>query len=857
MLDINDKILCSSCFAQQTTSSDICDGCGFDNSAAQENTGVLPMGMLLLDKYVIGKVLGRGGFGITYLAFDAAGDKKVAIKEYFPDSLSYRVPGTATISSYTGEKKAFYDTGSEKFYSEAKMLSRFNGNDNIINVTEFFYENNTAYYVMEYVDGVDLKQYIAQHGGRLQFDEVMRIITPVLYALIIVHSMDVLHRDISPDNIYITKSGDVKLLDFGAARQVVGEQSNSLSVILKQGFTPIEQYKKRGNHGPWSDIYSLGATIYYALTGAPPEESINRTERDDLRMPSLLGASVPPAFEQILRKMLAVKPESRWQSVLELKEALQSMAAGGAKGVKLFTVKNKPLAAVAGGGILLAIILLVAVMVATAATTVSGKPYTMKTSAFTVETEYSGEWRGGAPNGEGELTLRANTGTLSKGDVFRGEFVKGLLEGEGEYEGEDGAFYAGEFKNGLFDGFGTIYYANGNQYTGTFSEGAENGQGTLTCANGDVYTGSVKDGKASGEGKCDYADGGVYEGQFSEHMPNGQGTYTAPAGAYTYTGGFRDSKFDGQGTVKDNQSGITFTGSYREGKRDGPGVERDASGNVVIEGIWKAGEYAGASEQLGGAGADGQPLPEQPSPSGQPTPPDQPPPSEQLGQQPPPSGQPSEGGQQQPPSGQQPPPTDQPKPSEQQPATQPQGGSYVTDKAYVFKTSLFSVNVSYTGEWANNAPNGDGEMHVMEDAVFCSLAWSKGSVLTGSFKNGLIEGTGYYDESDDTYMVAEFIGGIPNGEATIASSGYYYIGDLSNAWFSGQGTLTAPDGSQYIGSFKSGAFNGQGRFTYPNGAYYEGEFKDGMLYNGYGYGYNAYGVFTLIEQWVNGELSAN
>ncbi|MDR1532983.1 MAG: protein kinase [Clostridiales bacterium] len=848
MLDINDKIMCSSCFAQQSINSDICDVCGFDNAAAQENTGVLPMGMMLMGKYVVGKVLGRGGFGITYLAYDVAADKKVAIKEYFPDSLSYRVPGTASISSYTGEKKVFYETGSEKFYSEAKMLSRFNGNDNIINVIEFFYDNNTAYYVMEYVDGVDLKKYIAQHGGKLPYEEVIRVITPILYALIIVHSMDVLHRDISPDNIYITKTGGVKLLDFGAARQVLGEQSNSLSVILKQGFAPVEQYKKRGSHGPWSDIYSLGATIYYALTGKPPEESINRTEHDDLQMPSQLGIKLPPAFEQILRKMLAVKPENRWQSMVELKEALQNMTSG-AKGARGLAGKPKLLAAAAGGTLLI-VLLFLAVRTTFATITVSKKNYTLQTNTYVTETTYSGKWKSGAPNGEG----------------------------------------------------------------------------TLTLTNGDVYTGFFTNGKLTGTGKCAYADGSVYEGQFLDNLPNGQGTFTAPAGAYVYTGWFKDGQFDGQGTEQDNRSGNVFTGAYQDGKRNGFGVEKDSAGNVILQGTWKAGEYVNTTPPPE-ATKGPEPAPPAEPPEGQPTPP----------QAPPEEGQPT-------PPPTQPPEERQPTPPEPQPGTSAED---VVAVPFVYKTSMFTVNVSYTGEWANNAPNGYGSLFMEEGVSFGVFAWAEDSVLSGVFKNGLMEGTGYYYESEDIYSEIEFVNGIPNGQATITDDDYYYIGNISNAQLSGQGTLTYPDeqytggfrdgtfngqgtytnangeeytgnfedgslngqgtytnadgekytggfedwvfsgqgtytnadGQEYKGSFRDGTFNGQGRYSYSNGAYYEGEFVDGTIYqgryvypdgsyyegefdgleiyNGYGYGYDANGVLTVLETWVDGELVQN
>ncbi len=776
MLDVNEKIICSACFAEQTTNTEICDSCGFDNSEAVENTGALPMGMVLLGKYVIGKILGRGGFGITYLAYNTANDKKVAIKEYFPDSLSYRLPGTATISSYSGEKQTFYETGSEKFYNEAKILSRFNGNQNIINVTEFFYENNTAYYVMEYVDGIDLKRYIASKGGKLPFDEVMKIMTPILYALIIVHSLDVLHRDISPDNIYITKSGDVKLLDFGAARQVVGEQSNSLSVILKQGFTPLEQYKKRGNHGPWSDIYSLGATIYYALTGIPPEESINRTERDDLQMPSRLGIIVPPAFEQILAKMLAIKPENRYQSVAQLKEDLQKIETGRKIKSPKLSVKLAKKAVIAGASLLVVAVLSLVLWLSFGTKNVKNQPYILSTKSFTVQTSYTGQWKNNAPNGAGEITLQADAGAnLSVGTVLKGEFKNGLLEGEGELiektvtkgelTGIEGAYYKGYFKEGLFHGKGMLIAYTGDKYSGDFYEGKPHGQGTLTMVNGDVYMGSFKDGAASGRGVYTYADGSVYEGEYGSNLPNGQGIY------------------------------------------------KDANGNVINTGFWKDGEYMGDN------------------PSQQSEPPN--PPDKTV--------------------------------------------EKVTQKEYTYKTAVLTAPMLYSGEWSNNAPNGQGVMTFKENGAQGALEWRKGDTLTGQFVNGLLEGDGVYETINGDVMRAPFRGGLANGQGTFQLSdgsfyegsfvnssvtgsgtlqmanGNHYAGEFENGMFNGEGYMQFADGSWYDGSFKNGTFEGKGYAEFADGSSYEGEFKDG-LFDGQGVFYDAKGNPIYSGVWSKGQL---
>ena len=327
MLNYNNKTRCSACFAGLEAGSKHCPVCGYSDESNQNRFPIaLPFGTVLMGRYVIGNVLGKGGFGITYLAFDLRDDKAVAIKEYLPDTLIHRNSGDTYITTYEGEKAENFSLGAEKFYEEAKTVSKFNGHPNVINVYEFFYENNTAYFVMEYIKGVDLKKYIVQHGGRLSEEETIKLLMPILDALIVVHSVGVLHRDISPDNIFVGEDGNVKLLDFGSARQVLGQQSKSLSVILKPGFAPLEQYQSRGKQGPWTDIYSLTATMYYCITGTVPDDCMNRVEDDSLVLPSAMGIAVSEQFEAVLQKGMAVKAADRYQSVFQLKGDMEILS---------------------------------------------------------------------------------------------------------------------------------------------------------------------------------------------------------------------------------------------------------------------------------------------------------------------------------------------------------------------------------------------------------------------------------------------------------------------------------------------------------------------------------------------------
>ena len=321
-MKFHDTVLCDHCFAKLESETGACPSCGWDPSQPEPASSSLPAGTILLGKYAVGRMLGKGGFGVTYLAFDLTRAERVAIKEYMPDALSYRMPGTTLISTYLGEKEQNFHLGAEKFYEEARTLSRFSGNPNIIRVQEFFYENNTAYFVMEYIQGADLKTCVAQNGGKLSERAVLSILWPLLGALEAVHAQGILHRDISPDNIFITDSGVVKLLDFGSARQVLGEQSKSLSVVLKPGFAPVEQYQTHGRQGEWTDVYALAATAYYCLTGRVPESAMDRVVEDTLDPPSALGADVSPAFEEVLLQAMSVRATGRIQNIPELRDAL-------------------------------------------------------------------------------------------------------------------------------------------------------------------------------------------------------------------------------------------------------------------------------------------------------------------------------------------------------------------------------------------------------------------------------------------------------------------------------------------------------------------------------------------------------
>ncbi len=311
---------CLNCMQEIT--SGLCPYCGYNISAYEPQSGALKPQTLLKGRYYTGRVLGRGGFGITYNGWDAQTGRRVAIKEYFPSGLAIRMEDHNTISAVSSVNTHTYKSGVVKFYDEAQILTEFRDVKEIVEIYDFFYENETSYIVMEYVEGENICQ-IMTRLKRMDTETAAGIILKLTDAMIKVHAQDVLHRDISPSNILITEDGGIKLIDFGSARQFALDQSNSMSVILKNGFAPIEQYSRKGNHGPWTDIYSICATFYYMIAGKMPEQATDRLIDDTLIPPSKLGAYITPKQEAVLFKGLAVKAKDRYQTASELKSAIE------------------------------------------------------------------------------------------------------------------------------------------------------------------------------------------------------------------------------------------------------------------------------------------------------------------------------------------------------------------------------------------------------------------------------------------------------------------------------------------------------------------------------------------------------
>lgn len=310
--------LCLNCLGRLNDDR-VCLSCGKKSDDTPALSHHLPKASVLKKKYLIEKAIGEGGFGITYLAWDLDKKEKVAIKEYFPSGNVTRDEKNYDVN-INSKQHASANRGLKRFIDEAQILSKIKTLDGIVEVRDFFSAHNTAYIVMEFLDGISLKRYIARKG-KLSFDTALTILHPVIVSLKEVHAANLLHRDISPDNILITKSNEVKLIDFGAAKRNNDDEKN-MSVILKQGFAPEEQYRLDGIQGAWTDIYALGVTIYYCITGQLPPESVERLKKDKLIPPSNYGAVISADQEKLLLKAISVKAEDRFQTMAEMESAM-------------------------------------------------------------------------------------------------------------------------------------------------------------------------------------------------------------------------------------------------------------------------------------------------------------------------------------------------------------------------------------------------------------------------------------------------------------------------------------------------------------------------------------------------------
>ncbi len=309
------QMICLHCFGTLDPRTRICMTC---HKRAQEDSIVAPYALpprtLLGGRYLIGMPLGRGGFGITYKAYDTVTHTRVAVKEFFPKGYTKRLQHSLAVDVTDQKTAKIFNYWLTAFIQEAKVLTSIKHMEGIVCIYDFFLTNNTAYIVMEYLDGMSLHRFISGRGERLHINETLNIMRPVLETLLLLHQHGIIHKDISPENIQIVNNRTIKLIDFGAA-SIYTQRVSKPFFVLKKGYSPIELYSQNGVQGPWTDIYEVGATIYTCLVGNPPPEATVRMQRDTLVPPSALNVKIQPVREKILLKALAINPKDRHSNI--------------------------------------------------------------------------------------------------------------------------------------------------------------------------------------------------------------------------------------------------------------------------------------------------------------------------------------------------------------------------------------------------------------------------------------------------------------------------------------------------------------------------------------------------------------
>ena len=319
---------CLGCMNEYDEAFGLCPYCGYEFGTPAESSLHMQPGSILFNRYIVGKVIGFGGFGVTYIAWDTTLKIRVAIKEYLPSEFATRAVGQTQVTIFSGNKTEQFHDGMLKFLDEAQRLMKFQNEQGIVHIYDSFEENNTAYIVMEYLDGETLTAYL-ERNGEIPVGEAIAMLTPIFTSLEHVHAVGIIHRDIAPDNIMITKDGQVKLIDFGAARYATTSHSRSLTVIIKAGYSPEEQYRSQGKQGTHTDVYALAAVLYRMVTGLTPPDAMERKaylesrKKDSLVAPSK-NCKISKNQENAILNAMNIRIEDRTKTAKEFLEQLNS-----------------------------------------------------------------------------------------------------------------------------------------------------------------------------------------------------------------------------------------------------------------------------------------------------------------------------------------------------------------------------------------------------------------------------------------------------------------------------------------------------------------------------------------------------
>ena len=314
---MEDRKLCMRCMACKADEQEACPVCGFIERDFVPEKHHLPPRTILKGQYLVGCALGEGGFGITYIGWDLFLHMPVAIKEYFPSGVVIRDQGQHTVNVFAGKDEQSFLLGRDRFFREAQKVARFDNNPGVVSVKNCFLENGTAYIIMEYISGINLGTYAAQRGGKLGFQETLQLLKTPIQTLEELHRYSTYHRDISPENLMLSKTGTVKLIDFGSAMESDSEKKTRV-LMVRSGYSPVEMYSSTGKDGPYSDVYSMAATIYKLITGVTPPAATERLNADSLVRPTMLGVKeISQEQEAALMKGMAVQLNDRYQTMAE------------------------------------------------------------------------------------------------------------------------------------------------------------------------------------------------------------------------------------------------------------------------------------------------------------------------------------------------------------------------------------------------------------------------------------------------------------------------------------------------------------------------------------------------------------
>lgn len=760
---INIENYCMGCFSQLESSGGVCPVCGYSEAAQATQPHQLRPHTILNGKYLAGRVLGQGGFGITYIGWDLNLDMKVAIKEYYPSGFVTReTTVTSTVQPFTGSQGDFFLKGRERFIGEAKSLAKFFSLPGIVSVKDYFPENGTTYIVMEYIEGRTLKDYLSEMGGRLPAAQVLDMMKPVMTSLAEVHKSGIIHRDISPDNIMISKDGYMKLLDFGAAREFADSGNKSLSIMLKPGFAPEEQYRTKGEQGPWTDVYALSATIYKCITGVTPAEALDRLHGEIVAMPRQLGAVLTPGQEAAVMRGMSVGYNERFMSITELYAALYD----GVQPPPPKPSKSNPLTAWIQkhkflAGVLSCVAAIVLLVVIFGGDETTDPPGVNPTNTIEMMSVVSFP----DPNFEAAVreTINKPTGDITRNDVVGVTVLDVAKRGIADLSGIE-----------YFTALKTLYCYN-NVLT-TLDVSKNTALITVSCYGNRITTLNVSGNTALAELDCSKNQLTVLDISKNTALTflNCHINQLISLDVSNNTALETLSCTDNQFTVLELSNNKALTKLWCGGNQL---TSLDLSANNALTALWCENNYFPDTSVILGLDESKIEIVFEPQKK-----------TEKMN---------------------------------------------VTDKAYVYTTKLLSIPCVYTGEWENNAPNGEGVLTYTEDwsSDDGTLSHSAGDTLKGTFINGLLEGQGEYN----------------------AVNGFHSEGAYKNGLRNGQGMFIDADGNSYKGNFVDDLPDGQGKITFADGETLEGEFKNGKP-NGYCTYKDAQGNILQQGTWVDGEF---